>query len=352
MKRIKALRIYKWIILSTVLQVIMLLFFNNIYLNSRGEATMIPIPSDNQKTSKQVINVSIPENATDIKVSFDSGYVGYMMDENLEIYDIKAKKVAKSISLKKDIITNYHWLTDRSTLVYATRTPDEGPGSVQIITYSMDTEVQHDYPKITGLPRKSEIVSVELSHLTNTIYTLVKTSETEAKIYRYNVMSQLFHISNTSADTIIKNMYYRDKLVYQDNKSNKVGIFTWTDPKGTTEALTIKNKAVLLGVAGSEDEIYFGELNGDKKISKIVYGKEGEDPDNLWKNVTLKAPVLPENLILSSGGDIYELVESKKMVYNISKNIELTYKGKLIEVTDKQIVSLDNKELKITEIAN
>jgi hypothetical protein len=352
MSRIKALRLYKWVILSVIFQVIILMFFNNVYLNNRGEATMTLLPTDDQQSSKkQVITVSIPKDATDIKVSYDSGYVGYMLDKKLEVYDIKAKKVAKSISLKSDIITNFHWLSDRNTLVYATRTPDEVPGAVQVITYSMDTDVQHDYPKISGLPRKSEIVSIDLSHLTNTIYTLVKTSATEAKIYRYNVMSQLYHISNTSAETIIKNMQYTDKLVYQDGRNNKVNIFTWNEPRGSTANLSLKNKAVLLKVAGSDDEMFFGELNSDNKVSKVIYGKEKESPDN-WKSLALKTPALPENIVVTSVGDILELDENKKIVYNLSKNKNTSYKGKLIEVTDGQIVSMDNNELKIIEFSN
>lgn len=353
MSRVKALRIYKWIILSVIFQVLILLFFNNVYLGKRGEATMTLLPTDDQNSSAKtkVITATIPEKATNINVSYDSGYVGYMMNNNLEIYDIKEKKVLKSLSHKKDIITNFHWLSDRNTLIYATRASDDAPGAVQVITYNVDTEVSHEYPKITGLPKKSEIVSVELSHLTNSIYTLVKTSDADAKIYRYNVMSQLYHITNTSENTIIKNMQYMDKLVYQDNKINKVSVFTWNEPRGSTAALNLKNKSVLLGIAGTDDEIYFGELNSDGKISKIIYGNDKESTDK-WKDLAVKNPVLPKDISVSSMGFVYEVDESKKTVYNLNKNKNYTYKGTLVEVTDNQIVSLDNSELRIIEFTN
>lgn len=347
-----AIRIYKWIILSVMFQVLVLVFFNNIYLAGRGEATATlseDKDQDKQNYKKQAITVSIPDSAINPRVSFDNTYVSYVLDGKLEIYDIKNKKIVKSISHKKDIITYYRWLSDRNMIIYSVRTPNDEPGAVQIITYSVDTEVQHDYPRITGLPRKSEVVSIELSHLTNSVYTKVKTNENDAKIYRYNVMSQLFHVTNTSSETVTKEMHYKDKLVYQDDKY-KINVFTWSEPRGATVTMPFKNKMALIGIVGSDDEIYLGEMDSDNKVHRVIYGRSNVDPEKEWKQLSLKTPTSPENLVVAPNGSVFELIDSKKVIYNISENTELSYSGKFVEVSDKHIVTLDGKELKIAEL--
>lgn len=346
------LKIYKWVILSVILQVAVLLFFNNFYLSRRSTARATPVENGDQPSlfkKKLLYSTQIPEGAKDPQVSFDDTLVCYLLDGKLQIYDIQGNKSVKSIAPpKKDIITDFNWLADRRMVIYSLRAPDDETGAVQVVTYNVDTGSQHDYPRINQLPKASVITQIELSHLTNTIYVMVKTSATEGRIYRYNVMSQLYFITSTSADTIIKEKHYKDQLVYQ-GKDGKLNLFTWSEPKGSTAVLQVGGQPVLLGFAGADDEIYVGELNSNNLVQKIYHGKTTDAPDSDWKSITVKNPVGVENLILTVEGNIYGKVNNKKAIVDISGNKEIPYEGTLIEVRGNRIISLDGNILKISE---
>ncbi len=341
----RAGRIYRWIIISVLCQVILLVFLNNVYLARRGEATATLVETKEEKP-KNNLKVEIPQNASKVRVSYDNSFAAYMLDGKLEIMHLSDKKVVKTIQYAQDEITLYRWLPDRNMVIYAIKAPDSQAGKVQVVTYNMDSEVEHAYPKITGVPAKSEITDIELSPLTNVVYAKVTTGSTSAKIYKYDIMSELSFVMNTSDKMVMKEMNYDNKMIYQDDKNR---LFVWDGLKASSKQLAYKERLALFAVVGLDDEVYAGELNGEGKVVKIRYGTVDQTVDK-WNTVDLKTPVLPENVFITADGTVYERVEDKKLVYNLKNGEKITYEGNFVEIFSKHIVTRDGKTLKIDNI--
>ena len=90
----------------------------------------------------------------------------------------------------------------------------------------------------------------------------------------------------------------------------------------------------------SNDNIYFGEYEGDK-IYRIVYGslntKEGE-----WQSLALDESKNKEDIYVTENGEILINDNLKGMVLNKTTGETISYKGKFVSMNDKIIYS--NKE--------
>ena len=187
MKRLA--RIYRWIIISILLQVIVLSYFNFVYFPGRGaiKTTMYEFGEDSIESK----NIRILSDTEKICVSFNGVFTAYKKGNNLIITDNKRKKTIKSISPSGGEITYYRWLPDRDMLIYSMKSPEGKKGQVQISTYDIGPELERSYPEITGLPEDSTVVDIELSPYTNVVYTMIKTGTSSAKVYKYNIMDNL-----------------------------------------------------------------------------------------------------------------------------------------------------------------
>lgn len=341
MKRSK--KIFNWILLSVFFQVAVLSYFNFFYLNKRGEAVATLINNIDGEKPKKVQTMDVPQDAKDIKVSYDSTYIAYMQGGKLEIIDIKDKKTIKSISYKSDIISCYRWLPDRNMVIYGIKAPDSEAGRVQVLTYNVESDVEHAYPNITSIPKKSSIDEIELSPLTNVVYAKISTGSGSAKIYRYNVMSELSFVMNIADKSIFKGFMYDNKLAYRDEKNR---LYIWDGLKSSSKQLQYNSELDLLGLSGLNDDIYVSVLDKDKKVKEILYGTYDKQISS-WGKIELTAPAESDNLFLSSEGDVYELDEQKKTVYNLKTQDKLTYSGSFIEIFSSHIVTRDGNKVKI-----
>lgn len=344
----KARKIYNWVILSVIFQVVVLLFFNNVYLARRGEAKAVLVEDKQDNKPVKELKVGVPQEAKEIRVSFDNSFVAYLMDKQLEIIKVSDGKTVKTINFDTDEITFYRWLPDRNMVIYAIKAPDSQSGKVQVITYNVDSEVEHAYPKITGVPAKSRITAIELSPLTNVVYAKVVTGSGNAKIYKYDIMSNLSFVMNTNEKSVLKEMNYDNKLVYQDEKYK---LFVWDGLKASSTQLPYKEKLALFAVVGLDDEIYVGELNSEGKVTGIRYGTSNQTVDK-WNTIEVKTPVLPENIIITSEGGVYERAEDKNFVYNLKNSGKIPYEGSYVEIFGNHIVTREGKNLKINSIGS
>lgn len=342
-----AARVYRWVIISVVLQIIFLAFINFIFLagKNRVTSTSVDVPAPDVKPKKNV-DMKVPTEATGFKVSFNGSYAGYIQDKQLVIIDLLNKKIKKTINTTRENLTYYRWLPDRNMVIYSVCAQENEPGKVQIFTYEVDSDVLRDYPKISNIPKGSKVEDIELSPQTNIIYTKVNTGKSNAVIYKFNIMNNLSYIMNTGTGTVIKETSYSDKLVYQ-NEKNK--LFSRDGIKNVTWQFPFKNKMALLEI-DSEDKVYVGELNKDNKVAKIYFGKLAVEPGKSWTTVALKNPVAPEKLFVTPNGSIYESVESENCVYDVRTGGKIEYSGRFVEILDDYVVTLDNNEIKLNVI--
>ena len=338
-------RVFKWIILSIVLQLLVLSYFNFIYFPGIGgvikttklgeTGVLSPTPQGYVfKTTK----MNIPSNASQIKLSYNSLYGGYIVDGKLTIVDVNTGAVLKVFEQENKKVTFFKWLYDRNLVLYSYASTDYS-GRIQMLSYDAGTEMDHSYPE-EYMPPLSEIVDIELSPLTNVFYTKVKTSDTRSRIYKYNIMNDFSLIMRTDLGVRISEAKYSDNLIYQDS-SDVIQVRNGMD--NTTNTIGLNFNAVLLEI-DSEDNIYAGQLNASGKVEKIFYGKLGEKIDS-WKNVSLDNPVLPDDIKVTPSGKIYVANSNSNLVLNVLDGKQIDLKGKYIEVLDGDIAINNNGKL-------
>lgn len=348
-----AVIVYRWIIISVLAQLLILLLINNVYLSDKGDLkSRLKLEVIAQMGEKETsIKVTIPENAANIKTSFDNAYVAYMLKEKLEIVNTQNGKVVKTISHSKDNITFYRWLPDRNMIIYALKPIETEPVRVQVVTYNVDSDLEHIMPKIsTNILRGSEITDIVFSPLTKVTYVKVKVNEQQARIYRYNIMDELSFAIAFDAKITIKEASYTDLLLYQDEK-NRVIVRDGLKFSNTPLQLPQMGKAVLVDI-DEEDKVYIGELNDDGKLARMFYSKVPLEAEKSWEEISFKKPPELANVLVSSEGKLYEISEGENAIYDITSGStkKISYKGKFVELSNNYIVTIEKDKLSIAPI--
>lgn len=350
--------VYRLLIISIICQLLVYFFINYVYLSSDsdigGKVKVVEVSSIGNKDL--ALNVKIPQAASQLKISFDCSYVSYLLEGKLSIFDTNSKKVIKTIENNfpgteklQGNITCYEWLPDKNIIMYVLSTPKNLQGRVQVFTYDMNltSENEHIGAKLAGgsLPNGSEGIDLAISPLNMITYLKIKTSSSQARIYRINLMDEISEPMKVDLNSIFKIGYYNENLVLQDD-DNKLFI---RNKSGILSQLELNKKAVLLQVIGiskdGKDMAYIGELDNNKKVSKIVYGVIGVNPSK-WSGKQLEKPVASEDIVIKNDGTIYEISKSENTLYNLSGNKKTKFTGDFINIIENQVFYLDNTVLK------
>lgn len=330
-------RIYKWIIISVALQLITLSYFNFIYLPGRSniKATFF------EDGSKNDISVVLPDNASDIKVSFDGTFAGYIDGGNLEIIELTTGKKIKTFAPETGELSYYRWLPDRNMVIYTVCAPKGSSATVTINTFELDLEMERSYPPINKLPTGSRVQDLELSPLTNIVYVKVNTSETKSRIYKFNIMDDLSFIDTMASDVEIKALNYSDSLTYAEGSKLRIrnGI------SGALSTVSFESSIALLAI-DSKDNIYVGELNEEERVVRIYHGKTEDFKEKIWEVVELESPLLPRNISVTPDGSIYVTSEANR-IYDLRSDRQIAYSGEFIEMLNKAVISKTENRLNI-----
>lgn len=338
-------RIYKWMILSILIQLIVIMYFDNFFAEGRKNHIVLTDYNVFDKKENDEVSIEIPSGANRIKLSYDASFVGYYSNEKLEVFDVINEKVVKIINHGEDDINFFKWLPDRNILIYAVKINDDEGRGVQVFTYDASSNIEKDYPRImTKGTYESEVLDIVLSPLTNVVYTKVKVNDKDAIIYRFNIMEQMAYIMKTNINTKIFETMYADNLLYQENDK----IYIRSNAKGTTNQVLLSGRICLLGV-DSEDRTYIGEFNGQGQIWKYYYGKIDVLFKN-WNEVLLKKPVLSTDVFVSLGGKVQERLEDESCVLEVENNKKIKYKNEFIDITNDYLVTRKDDKLQINKL--
>ena len=339
------MRIYKWIVLAVMFQVIVFSYMEFVYLPNRGTVRATSFEFSNTEAEDK--SIKIPDDAEGTTVSYDGSYAVYMQKGKLTVIDLKKNgKILKTLEASGGEFSFFRWLPDRDMLIYSIKEPEGKAGQVMISTFDLGPDLERSYPKITGLPDGSVITDIELSPLTNVVYTMVKTGKTRIKVYKYNIMDDLSSVINTGVNAVFKETAYSDNLVYQDEegkitiRSGKAGKKTYLPVKGSLKLLAVD----------AEDNIYAGQLDDAGKITAIHYGKADAESKE-WNKTELGASFELSKVFVTPNGSIYTVSDTDKSVSSVKDGSSFTYGGELLEIIDNYIVSKDDRKLKLTAIA-
>lgn len=337
LKKIK--KVIIWALLSLIVQFSGLFYANNYLFSTDGGKIVFKKIDENRKQAAKDIQVSVPQSASHINVSYDGKYVAFYEGEILDIVNTLTGEV-KKVDFNQGIkVSYYKWLPDRNRMLIAEKPSSKNGGNIKLSYYDVDKDEKVEIKDIAWTDSKSEVVDIKLSTLTNVIYIKVAHSGNRSSIYWLNIMMELKNVDTKGY--IIGNMEvipHEDKLVYEDLTYNRIYVTNMKEP------LSFKNsgKMTLLSI-DEEDNIYLGEVLNNK-INKIYYGTAKESTDK-WKSIVLKEPVDAKDIYVSDEGTVYLNDNLKGIVVDMASGKETKYEGRFLQIFSDGVASISQGKL-------
>lgn len=328
-------KIIAWAMLSIILQIGGLFILDQFVfkLSSDFKSKKIDIEADKTKD----INVNIPTDAESINISYNGKYLSYYLDGKLYMEDTKAGTKNEVETENNGEILYYKWLSDRDRIIIAEKIEKDGVSKIHLITYNPKNSSESFVSEVCTYQQNMEVKKITESTITGVYYVNIYKGGMKSTVYRIDINNDLSKVS-LQAD-VLGNMQvipHIDRLVYEDEVNNK---FFVTSPN--KELIFNSNKNLTLLGIDREDVIYIGELNGDK-ISSLIYGKIEEDTST-WKTLSLEAVVSRNDLYFTDNSEILINDNLKGSVKNLTTGNEVEYEGKLIQIKEDFIATVDNE---------
>ena len=336
---------YKWILLAVMFQFCVLLYINNIYLNTDVSVSAVTAePSAKPSTG----DFKVPAGINDIKMSYNAKFAAYLEDGILHVLNADNNQDKKVAGMGADKITYFRWLPDRDMVIFSSDTKDGNKGVIQMSTYESDSETSRDYPEISGISSNSKVMDIELSPYTNVVYAKINTSDSTSKIIRFNIMSQYAHVMNLKSDAVIKECTYVNKLVYQNEGSS---IYIYDGINRTKNKIPVDAENVRVLDIDMNDTLYIGVLDSSGNVTEILHQKITEEkPTDNWTKIALKESTSIDDVIISGNGNIYTNNKNENKVTNILNDRKASYRGDFIEILDGALVSKNENKVNITSL--
>ena len=331
-------RISIWIVVSLSLQCLGLFYIDHYFLATDSKAVSKKVVEDISAKVKDV-DINIPANAKNILASYDAKYISYYDDEKLVIVNCSTGKTKNIKSEDGCNVSFATWVPGRNRMVFVEKESDDE--SSDLILYSYDV-VKGEKVKTIKLDlggTNPKVEDIQTSTLTGLIYVKVSNNANKSSIYRIDRnpdMSKIDTIPKLVGNIAL--IRHEDKLVYEGSVYNKI----YVTGKSNAISMGDVDKLTLIGAA-DDDNIYLAQLK-DNLISKVYYGKTSQDTST-WKTIDLQTPCAKENLLLSTGGKIYQNDPLKGVIKDINSGTQTSYKGKFVQLYNKGVVSLVNNKI-------
>ena len=184
---------YIWIIVSLVIQLMVLFYINNYYLKVKTyDVDMVKMDKIDMKNESTRISVG----AIDVKVSYDSMYISYIIEDTLVskgLGDDDSERVVYKLDENEEFQT-YRWLPDRDIIIYTVKEDNLYSSNIKVITYDVENEIEKQFPVLEGFTKKSYVGQIELSTMTNVVYLKLVTNEDVARVYKFNIMNDYYYV--------------------------------------------------------------------------------------------------------------------------------------------------------------
>lgn len=344
MKKIKIIMLL--ILISIIVQNGILYYFNNYYFVTVSTINYskvdISTPNNNDY-------ISIPNEASDIKISYTGNYLLYKVNKQYFVYNF-ITKVANKISLEqstKNSYVNWNYYNDRVMVI------ENESNQFKVFNYYPDRNIKevvldiNAKSEIYKLPQNDDtITDVKINNLNTNIYiTSTKGNSSFRHLSRLDITGGVVKI-NTSSNNI-KNYYLfkqDDNIILQDNLNNMIYCINGNK----TSILDIKDilNPVLLSI-DKDGKLYIGEKVNDK-IEKIYISdltkRDGKNELIYTKNI-FKEPILEENIYITDSGKVFINDNLKGTLMSLNNQVTYRYKGQLLDFYKDGVLTLYNNKL-------
>ncbi len=329
-------RIIIWIMISLTLQFAGLFYANKYLLASSTDIkTKKVVKSDNKKPD---IEISIPDGAKNINISFDGKFLAYYDGDVLKVVNTitgDEKKVEFEDGVQ---VSYYKWLSDRNRMLIVEKesSNQESESNFKLVYYDVSKDLKEDIKTLDLTNKKSEIEDIQASPLTNVIYVKVAN---RTNIYRIDIMKEMKSVETKNCQIgRIRVIPHEDKLIYEDLTHGKI----YTTDKDEPLEISGVNNPSLIGV-DDNDNVYIGETDLDK-VTKIFYGTVKEGKNDL-QTIDLGSAVDKNSILITSGGKVYINDNLKGVVKESASGKEYKYPGTFTQMYNGGVISISQGKL-------
>lgn len=324
-----------WAILSVMLQFAGFYILENTVFKNTSEFSSQDLDLNKDKTEN--INGTVPSGAEQIVISYSGKYLTYVQNGKLFVEEAESGTTQEVVTQDNGEIIYHKWLSDRNRLIIAEKVVKDGTEVIQLITYDPKDNSEIVVRTICNYQENMEINKISASVLTGVYYIDVYKGNMKSILYRIDRNDNLTRV-DVRAD-VLGNMEViprEDRLIYEDKINNK---FYITNPNNKLIFNSNKN----LGLLGIDKEgvIYVGELDGEK-VTSIIYGRADEDTST-WNKIDLQDVINKNDVYFSEKSEILVNHNLEGKVKNLMTGMELAYEGKLIEIKEDFIATVDNE---------
>lgn len=327
MKKLKM--ILSWVILSLILQCSVLFFLDKFYFKDNTNVNMEQVKIDDNHVNTNM-HVHIPDNAKDIKVSYDAKYVAYYEDKALKVCNTNTGDVDVLKNSEGRVILRSIWLEDRNKLL--TLEVEDG----EIVLYNYDAQKQTDQKIVDICPYKANYKNFDIQVSTITGVTYIQINNA---IYRIDINQSFATNVPLAVQSLgsVSVMPTKDRLVYVAKKGTVIHM---TQPVSRIP-IDSNEQIEILGI-DEDGYVYVGQIKNN-----LVDGIIKKNLDNInskSEKIKLDKPVEKSNIFINGKGQIYVNNPSNKVVKEIKSSAEIKYKGNFVAYYSNGVASiLDGK---------
>lgn len=338
---------FAWSLCALIIQNLLFLYIDKRYLGGELSINEEKV-SDNTNSKKY--DIILPQNAKDVKVSYDARFVSYFQDDVLKVAD-SSKGTTNVVNPNNDMNISYcRWVPDDDSVILGEKIDDSvSKQSIKFFSYDAKkdnirelTDLNSNKLKISLSSNKDYIDNMACSTSTNIWYIKVVNDLHKSNIYMVNVMNEISKVkSNDSYIGNIALLPNDSNLIYEENNGIKV-----LNKSGYIKLNNV-DKLNLLGT-DNNNKLYIGEVKGNK-IVKILFG-DLNTPLGKWKKINLDEPVDGKNIIITERGKVFIKDQLKECLIDLSNKNKIAFQGDFIGICDGSIISNDNQKVVRTPI--
>lgn len=337
MKKIRTIIV--WSIFCLIIECGILFYMDQFLFKHSSDFTVVEV-DDKEKIEEY--EVTVPEGAEDIKGSFNGKYLSYKAYGKLYLVDCASDKTEEIITTEGREVLFSSWLGDRNRIVLAIKTKNENNKDViELTNYDTKSKEEKKIKEVCNYYKGMKVNKIVTTTLSGVSYIGISREGYNSIIYRIDINEDMEKVSTKVSSIGEMGIFpHKDMLIYEDGINSRFYKYS----NGETNLINFNNKSKLKLLSLDDDgTMYMGRLSENQKIKEIIYGKLEENTSS-WQTKTLEKEKEISDIYINSSKEILINDNLSESIINLNKDDKTKYKGNIIEIKNKVIVSkMDNK---------
>ncbi|MBU5590273.1 hypothetical protein KQI89_00685 [Clostridium sp. MSJ-4] len=337
MKKLKIILL--WTLFALVIESGIFFILENKYFNTDLKVSKVKLV-ENKKTEEH--ELTLPESSGEVKVSDSARFISYLEDKSIKIFDSKTGNTNTVKAEDNFDIQYYKWLPGENSFIMAEKSKGSSKAYFDLYSYDAKSNTKRELLnfdmkklRINSYSPKEVISDIAFSTSTHVMYIKVQKNSNVSDIYMVNIMNELKKVKSDAhnigrIDIFSEgtDLIYEEKDIVKSLNNNK--------------SVSAFNGVVLLGI-DKDKKVYLGKKENNK-ISKIYYGESSMTKDK-WKIFDLPIPTEAKDIFIKKDGLVFVNNSKENNLLELSKNSKIQYNGKLLDISHKELIIIENNKV-------